>query len=338
MEKSLDRKLTLLRENPEAATFILADAKDADMAWGIQSPGTRWPAVSGHSEFYSIDDYLQQTREIVAQGLVDILLASVSTMSLLAHRERRFENSSVTPAVRANDTTDIWLSRGGRYASSPSRPFSTCDLREAQYGLLTPPAGAKPGVNLGLYSITFNNDVERDRESLASFKEFRSSCAACGFRYFLEVFAPNVGCGLTADEVPAFVNDSIVRALAGVARDHRPVFLKIPYFGPRWLEELVRYDSSLIVGILGGASGTTHDAFALLADAKAHGARVALFGRKIKNAEHPLTFVQYLRRVADGQIAAADAVRAYHGDLQRLGIPPKRSLAADLEVTAVRAD
>ena len=49
----------------------------------------------------------------------------------------------------------------------------------------------------------------------------------------------------------------IARTLAGVTSAGRPLFLKIPYCGPRAIEELVNYDSTLIVGILGGASGPT---------------------------------------------------------------------------------
>ncbi len=48
------------------------------------------------------------------------------------------------------------------------------------------------------------------------------------------------------------------------------------------MEALARYDSSLIVGILGGSAGTTFDAFHMLWEAKKYGARVALYGRKIK--------------------------------------------------------
>jgi hypothetical protein len=108
----------------------------------------------------------------------------------------------------------------------------------------------------------------------------------------------------------------------------------MPYFGPAALEELVSYDSSLIVGVLGGSAGTTFDAFHMLWDAKKHGARAALFGRKINNAEHQLSFVQQLRALADGQIDPADAVRAYHAELAKLKIVPHRPLVEDLEPTS----
>ena len=96
------------------------------------------------------------------------------------------------------------------------------------------------------------------------------------------------------------------------------------------MEELVTYDPHLVVGILGGGAGTTYDAFKLLAEARKYGARAALFGRKINHAECQLAFVEFLRRIADGQIEAEEAVRAYHGVLQRLKIKPQRSLADDL--------
>src|SRR5262249_42371922 len=110
----------------------------------------------------------------------------------------------------------------------------------------------------------------------------------------------------------------------------RPLFLKMVYHGPRAMEELVHYDPHLVVGILGGSAGTTYDAFKLLSEARKYGARVALFGRKINNAENQLAFIRFLRLIADGEITAEDAVRAYHGVLQKLGIRPHRSLEDDL--------
>ncbi len=104
------------------------------------------------------------------------------------------------------------------------------------------------------------------------------------------------------------------------------------YHGPQAMEELVHYDPHLVVGILGGSAGTTYDAFKLLSEAKKYGARVALFGRKINNAENQLAFIRFLRLIADGEISAEEAVRAYHGVLQHLGIKPQRSLADDMQL------
>jgi hypothetical protein len=336
MKPRLIQKLAALRADLNCGAFILADAKDADMAWGVASPGQHYPPRPGAAAYRSIPDFRDQIREIVRQGAVDILLASVSTMSVLAHRERLFDTSDVTPAIRANDATDVWIPRGGVYRESPSLPFATCYLEEAQYDDLIGGSQAlnQPTVNLGLYSITFNNRLDADHATLTAFREFRADAERCGFQYFLEVFAPNIKDAVPEDEVGAFVNDHICRMLAGVPYSGRPEFLKIPFFGPESLEELVNYDPSMIVGVLGGSSGTSFDAFTLLAEAKKHGARVALFGRKIKDAEHPLSFVAMLRRVADGELGAEEAVRAYHGELQKLNIPPRRGLKDDLALTA----
>jgi hypothetical protein len=129
------------------------------------------------------------------------------------------------------------------------------------------------------------------------------------------------------------MNDWIVRTLAGVPTAARPIFLKVAYHGPRAMEELVAYDPSLIVGVMGGSSGTTHDAFALLEQARKHGARAALYGRKINNSEDQLTFVTYLHTIANGRISAIDAVKSYHNDMEKLKLTSYRSLKDDLELT-----
>jgi hypothetical protein len=105
------------------------------------------------------------------------------------------------------------------------------------------------------------------------------------------------------------------------------------YHGPQAMQELVAYDPHLVVGILGGSAGTTYDAFKLIAEAQKYGARVALFGRKINNAENQLAFVEFLRRIVEGQITPEEAVRAYHGVLQQLGLKPHRPLADDSQLT-----
>jgi hypothetical protein len=116
MPKSLDQKLANIHANPSGARdFILADAKDADMATGLAATGK--DAVTGRPR--SLAEYRDQMREIVKQGLVDIMLMSASTMDQLAIKERLFENSHITPAVRANDTTDIHLPAGVTYAGAP---------------------------------------------------------------------------------------------------------------------------------------------------------------------------------------------------------------------------
>jgi hypothetical protein len=331
MVKSLDRKLAAIHADPSCHEFILADAKDADMAFGIGAPGLSPEAHSGEVRFRTLEEYRDQIRAITRQGLVDIMLMSASTNHALTIRERLFDGSPVTPAVRANDTTDVHIARGSRYAEAPSRPFRSADLDHIQCGHLDcAPEERALGADLGLYSVTFNNDPERDLATLERFHEFRNEAERKGFRYFLEVFDPNVPGAVAPDVLPGFVNDMIARMLAGVAPAGRSLFLKIVYHGPKALEELVRYDPHLVVGVLGGGAGTTRDAFQLLHDAQKYGAKVALFGRKINSAENQLAFVQFLRLIVDGVLGPVEAVKAYHAVLAKLNIRPRRSLDADL--------
>ncbi len=261
------------------------------------------------------------------------MLMSASNTERLCD-EGLFSDSPVTPAIRANDTTDIWRVRGGTYHEKPSRPFRSASLARTMYGTVTPmPGAAIRGTDLGLYSVTFNHDLDADIASLRDFAEFRADAAACGFRYFLEVFNPNVGTGIDPEVLPHYINDCILRCLAGVHKADRPQFLKIVYNGPKALEELTSFDPSLIVGVLGGGAGTTRDCFELLHQGERYGARVALFGRKINLAEAPLAMVAMMREVADGNLSPQEAVRAYHGELQKQRLKPLRPLEDDMAIT-----
>ena len=351
MQKSLDDKLSEIRSNPRSRAFILADAKDADMAFGVRAPGPRGflskrgarpaqfsPEVWQRDEFgfRNLPEFLDIIREVTQQGLVDILLMSAYVNEQLAIKEGLFKNSHVTPAARANDTTDVWAARHGCYTREPSQPFRSASIDHIQCGVVEcdrEGSAEFPGANLGLYSITFVNELEQDREALLWYKEFREEAERKQFRHFLEIFDPNVDSGIAPDRLGEFINDNILRTLAGVPDSGRPIFLKIVYHGPKAMEELAQYDPNLVVGILGGSAGTTLDAFQLIHDAQKYGARVALFGRKINNAEHQLAFIEMLRLITDGKLTPGEAVRAYHGVLQGKGIAPHRSIEADLQIT-----
>ena len=330
--KSLDEKLARIHADPSRAKdFILADAKDADMALSIGGPGKSPESHSGETRYRSLQQFRDIIEQIVEQGLVDIMLMSAHTNEILTIQKRLFDKSKVTPAARANDTTDIHIVRGSRYPTTPSMPFRTATLDHIQCGHLDcKPDERGLGANLGLYSITFNNDTILDRDALTEYKNFRLEAERKGFQHFLEVFDPNRPEAIDPAKIPGFINDAIVRTLGGVTSKGRPLFLKMVYHGPQAMEELVHYDPHLVVGILGGSAGTTYDAFKLLSEAKKYGARVALFGRKINNAENQLAFVQFLRLIADGEISAEEAVKAYHGVLQRLGVKPHREFKDDM--------
>ena len=260
-------------------------------------------------------------RCLVGQGELDILLTSASNGELLA-KDGTLEATGVTLAVRANDTTDIWNARGASYASGPSRPFRTADL-----------ATVRSFCDLVLYSVTLNNDLDHDVATLREYARFRQEASDLGLRHFLEVFNPNAPAGLASDDVGAFINDSIVRMLAGVTQAQRPAFLKVAFNGAAALSELALHDPSLVLGILGGSAGTTRDTFELLHQAQAHGARVALFGRKIQRAQSQLDLVALMRPVLRGDLSPADAVRAYHEALAAAGVVSQRPMEADLEIT-----
>lgn len=335
MQKSLDTKLAKIRANPSCNEFIIADAKDPDMAYGVAAPGRSPEHYAQEGKFRSLEEFRQCIRDVVGQGLIDIMLMSAHTNAILTIQERLFDNTHITPASRCNDTTDIHFVRHGAYGSHPSLPFRTATLEQIQCGKAECDSSERTlGANLGLYSVTYNNDAELDRRTISEYRDFRLEAEKKGFRHFLEVFDPNAPVNaIEAEKIGAFVNDSIIRTLAGVPDSSRPEFLKMVYHGPRFTEELVHYDPSLVVGILGGSSGTTYDAFKLLAEAQKYGARVSLFGRKINNAEHQLAFVQMLRRIVDGQVEPEEAVSVYHGVLQGLGIRPYRSLQDDMQLT-----
>ena len=323
--KSLDTKLAAIRAGTYAPKdFIIADAKDGDMGFGRTGPGplrSNGPARD-RGGLKTKAEYLAAMTEMTDSGLVDIMLTSLSTAEVLSEA-KLFAKSPVTSAIRLNDTTDIWSQRGSSYKDHPSQPFRTARI-----------SSAEKVADLGLYSVTFSNDTDRDMATVEAYAKFRDDLAGSKMRHFLEVFNPAFDIKLKDATIGQFANDCIVRTLAGVGSADFPLFLKAQYNGAAAMEELASYDPTrLVIGILGGARGTTRDTFELAAQAEKYGARVALFGRKINFAESPLDLVKLMRGVIEGEIKAADAVKAYHDVLARKKLEPDRPLNADLEFT-----
>jgi len=320
MEKTLDKKLERIRSGKYTPSdFVIADAKDADMGFGATGPGLI--AGSTH-QFKSKLDYLSAMRQMVESGLVDIMLMSASSAEA-NHNAGVFTQSPVTSAIRLNDTTDIWVARGSRYRDSASRPFRSALLSTAgQFS------------DLGLYSITYSNELSRDLDSLNAYRAFREELLETNVRHFLEVFNPAFDIGINAEDLGFYINDMIVKTLAGVTQKESPHFLKIQFNGYKAMQELASYDpNQLIVGILGGAKGTSRDTFELVHQAEQAGARVALFGRKINLSESPVLLVSIMRKVIQGELSPADAVTAYHAGLKDAGIEADRSLQQDAQIT-----
>ena len=322
--KILDTKLKNIRNGDyKPSDFIIADAKDADMGGGRRAPGfireengklTEKPA--------SYESYLNKMKEMTKSQMVDVMLMSMTSAERLVD-QNIFNNSPVTPAVRLNDTSCIWgLLRHGEYDTHQSRPFATTQLRHA-----------KNFVDLGLYSMTFNKDVDRDVYMLNEYRNFRDNAEKIGMRHFLEVFNSAV-INLSIEEMGQYVNDCILKTLAGQISKEKPLFLKIAYNGPKAMEELASYDpGNLVIGILGGCKGTSRDCFELLKQACKYGARVALFGRKVNLSENQLIIIETMRKVIENDLESNDAVKLYHDKLLKENIKPDRDISKDSELT-----
>lgn len=318
--KHLDAKLAKIKAGTySGADFIIADAKDGDIGFGRAAPV---PDPDRPGRHLSRETHLQAVREMTKTELVDIMLLSASTCQRLS-QEGLFDDTPVTPAIRLNDATDIWAARGGRYREEPSRHHRTARIDQS-----------RDYADLGLYSVTFSNKRDIDVLNAEAYSAFRAEAGAHAMRHFLEVFNPAFDINLNGAEMGAFINDNIVRVLAGVMEADHPQFLKLQYNGAAAMEELSSYDPGhLIVGILGGSAGTTRDTFELLYQAEKYGARVALFGRKIHLADSPIEIVKMMRAVVEGALSPIEAVKSYHGTLQTAGIIPSRTLEDDLVAT-----
>src|ERR1700694_538883 len=137
MNKSLDQKLARIHADPHGCKdFILADAKDADMALSIGAPGRSPEAHPGEMRYRTLQEFRDIIEQIVEQKFVDIMLMAASTSEVLTIQKRIFDNSPVTPACRHKDTTDIHIVRGSLYPTQPSLPFRTATLDHIQCGHL----------------------------------------------------------------------------------------------------------------------------------------------------------------------------------------------------------
>src|SRR5438477_11951973 len=109
MDKSLDSKIAASKANRLSKEFIIADAKDADMASGVRAPGPRSylslkgertarfsPEIWTRDEFgcRSLPEFLDIIREVVHQGLIDIMLMSAYVSEQLTIKERVFRDSN----------------------------------------------------------------------------------------------------------------------------------------------------------------------------------------------------------------------------------------------------
>src|SRR5437762_4193912 len=168
--KSLDAKIAEIKANPSSEAFVIADAKDADMAFGARAPGPRSylslrgerparysPEIWTRAEFghRNLPEFLDIIREVVHQGLIDILLMSAYVNEQLTIKEGLFRHSHVTPAARANDATDVWAVRHGCYTREPAQPFRSATIDQIQCGKIECDGASDnfPSANPGPYSV-----------------------------------------------------------------------------------------------------------------------------------------------------------------------------------------
>ena len=125
--KTLDEKLRSIHADPNGSPeFIIADAKDADMAFGMGAPGLSPEKHAPHPRFKTLAQYRQQIRDVVQQGIVDIMLMSASTNELLTIQElvATGHGISLVPAM----ARDIDRGKGCQYRRLEA-PVPTRTLR-----------------------------------------------------------------------------------------------------------------------------------------------------------------------------------------------------------------
>ena len=276
----LDEKLQNIREGRyKRSDFIIADAKDFDAGAGITCSGFDYTDPSGQARRRTRDEFLDQIEAIVKQDIVDIMLVSVSNLERL-HERAVFEASQVKPAIRANLTTDCWggIRHGqllqGSFKAVPvgddlARDHwdaTTCawkaDHRHRSRTLLDH-LRQRPGTRCkGARRVQALSLIE---------------AAANNFRYFYEVFNPNIDIGLQSyrdRRVPQRHNPTVTRWPDQVRKTRVPQRFHSTARGH--LRSWPASHSELIVGVLGGGAGTTRDTFELVNQAERYGARLGL--------------------------------------------------------------
>src|SRR5260221_11926536 len=97
--KSLDQKLARIHADPRRCKdFILADAKDADMALAIGAPGKSPESHSGELRYRSLREFRNIIVQIVEQKLVDIMMMATTTREALRLEQHIFDNRRAPPS------------------------------------------------------------------------------------------------------------------------------------------------------------------------------------------------------------------------------------------------
>ena len=279
----LEEKLARIRAGGyRRQDFVIANANDAEMGPGLQAMGPARERDGSSRRLRSREEFLEATQAVIRQDISDILLLSVSNLELLLKRDAftRHGRQAGDPRQRHHR---IWVLRGATYHIKPSRPFRTASLEARKPSPIS--------ASIRSPSTTISTPTSsRSKHSPSSAKTrrrtaFRTS-SKCSTR------TPRTS---TTRRCRA---TSTTRSFAALAASPRPSGhasqdrIQRPAGARR--ARLVR--SLLVVGVLGGGAGTTRDCFELIHQAEKYGARVALFGRKIRLAESPLDMVRLCAR------------------------------------------
>ena len=192
------------------------------------------------------------------QDIVDIMLVSASNLELLI--ERGVFNKQHGEAGDPRQRHDRYLGlHAARPITTASRPFRTANLSHVMYSAAEP-TPEDLGTDLGLYSITFNNDIDADCASLEDFSAFRADAA----EQRLQVFPRGVQSERRHRIDPehrAALHQRLHPALP--RRRHEGGAAAIPEDRLQWAEGAggagLLSIRSLVVGMLGGGAGTTRD-------------------------------------------------------------------------------
>ena len=104
----LDEKLARIRAGAyQRSDFIIADAKDPDMGPGLHGVGLARERDGSSKRFRTRAEFVAAIEAMIRQDIVDLMLTSASNLERLVARDA-FAGTGVKPAIRANDTTDIW--------------------------------------------------------------------------------------------------------------------------------------------------------------------------------------------------------------------------------------
>ena len=223
MQKSLDRKLAAIHADPSGAKdFILADAKDADMAFGIGAAGQSPEMHAGEVRFRTLAEYREQIRQIVRQGWSTS--CSCRPAPTTCSRFRSGCSTTATSRRPPGPTTPATCSSFAAERISRSRRGRSARRRSTTFNAATSIASRPSDRAAPTWACTASRSTTGSTTTCAALEEYRAfriEAERKGFRHFLEVFDPNAPHGLTAGEVAA-VHQRLDRPHAGRRGPGRP--------------------------------------------------------------------------------------------------------------------